>query len=634
MKETLPEQAAKLKQKSNRHKRWKGVISILACVVVFCTVYALILPALTAEGTPHCGKEEHTHTEDCYEQKLICGKQEGDGAHHHTDACYTEEKTLICGQEEGEGAHHHTENCYDEEGNLICGQQESNGHRHTDACYKTDRVLTCGQEENDGHHHTEDCYEKELVCGKEEHTHTLACYSDPNADVEDESVWQNTVSSVTLTGNWGKDLADVAKTQNGYKESTSNYVVMEDGATMSGYTRYGAWAGEPYRDNWSAQFIDFCLSYAGIPTSAMTQPTDCQGWGSVSKEGYTPNTGDLIILDGNKDGTADHAGIVLSSNDTQTTAVIGDSDKEVKTNTYNLDNEIILGYVTMPKNPDFDYGDTEPDKKVDDAEDNKDQNGDIEIKEDDSVQDDTNNVEETPTPGTNKPHKAPTKNSENNNSVAQNMRPYITGITGSGTIYDKDGDIYSSDLKLNFKFSKEDIQSKGYIYYYEYADGIIIPDKLIDGQKHELNDGAGTYRFEKTSDGKYRVIIEFDENYVEDAGTIITGNVEFSGKVSGDKGDKEGNIEVKGKDGVDLVIPKNEITYPSDETNAYDISVSKSGTYQIKDGKLVYTVYVSSLKGTPSTIDFNDKINVSGLTLKTPPTISVTKEMVPSIASI
>ena len=46
--------------------------------------------------------------------------------------------------------------------------------------------------------------------------------------------------------------------------------------------------------------------------------------------------------------------------------MIGDSDKEVKQNTYNLDNAIIVGYVTMPRNPNFDYGDEEP--AVDDAD--------------------------------------------------------------------------------------------------------------------------------------------------------------------------------------------------------------------------------------------------------------------------
>ena len=439
MKNTLLHQAAKFKLQNRKHKRWQKAVSILACIVVFCTVYALILPALTAEGTPHCGIEEHTHTDECYENRLICGKEEGEGAHTHTDECYTQEQTLICGLEEGEGAHTHTEECYDEEGNLICGLEENEGHQHTEECYQTEDILTCDQEESEGHQHTAECYEQVLACGKEEHAHSLACYSDPNADVEDADTWQNSVSSVSLTGNWGSDLAAIAQTQIGYRESTSNYNVAEDGATMNGYTRYGAWAGDPYRDNWSAQFTDFCLSYAGIPSSAMVQPSDCWEWAPVSKEGYTPNTGDLIILDGNQDGTPDHAGIVLNANDAQVTTVIGDSDKEVKQNTYNLDNAIIVGYVTMPRNPNFDYGDAEPaaddadapepdnnnieetptaepeeipevteeptqepENKADDAADNKaDKNKtqDEDVKEDDGKKDDTaNNIEVTPTP--------------------------------------------------------------------------------------------------------------------------------------------------------------------------------------------------------------------------------------------
>lgn len=428
MKNTLLHQAAKFKLQNRKHKRWQKAVSILACIVVFCTVYALILPALTAEGTPHCGIEEHTHTDECYENRLICGKEEGEGAHTHTDECYTQEQTLICGLEEGEGAHTHTEECYDEEGNLICGLEENEGHQHTEECYQTENILTCDQEESEGHQHTAECYEQVLACGKEEHAHSLACYSDPNADVEDADTWQNSVSSVSLTGNWGSDLAAIAQTQIGYRESTSNYNVAEDGATMNGYTRYGAWAGDPYRDNWSAQFTDFCLSYAGIPTSAMIQVSNCQEWAPVPKSGYAPSTGDIIILDGNQDGTADHAGIVLSANEAQVTTVIGDSDKEVKKNVYNLDNAIIMGYLTMPKNPNFDYGDAEPEEtpeaqptqepeatpevteeptqepenKADDtAEDKADENKtqDEDVKEDDGKKDDTaNNIEVTPTP--------------------------------------------------------------------------------------------------------------------------------------------------------------------------------------------------------------------------------------------
>ena len=456
MKESLSQQTANLKHKNNRHKRWKGIVSILACMVVFCTVYALILPALTAEGTPHCGKEEHTHTEDCYEKKLICGKEEGEGAHHHTDECYREEPVLVCTTPESDG-HQHTDDCYTEEQvltctntdpdhvhndidgcytterKLTCGKEEGEGaHHHTEECYETKRELICGQEENDGHKHTDDCYKKELVCGKEEHKHILACYSDPNADVEDGNVWQRTVSSVTLTGNWGADLAAIAKTQSGYTESTANYAVAEDGQTIHGYTRYGAWANDPYRDNWSAQFADFCLSYAGVPTSAVPQNSDCSAWNYTIPDGYTPKTGDLLLLDTDSNGSADHAGIVTSVSDSTLTAIVGDADKAVRNNTYNIGSETIKGYVSIPENPALATPTPEPTKepeatpeaqptqepeatpavteeptqkpenKADDvaddkADENKDQDEDV--KEDDGKKDDTaNNIEVTPTP--------------------------------------------------------------------------------------------------------------------------------------------------------------------------------------------------------------------------------------------
>lgn len=74
-----------------RLKRWRKMILCLSCVVVFCTVYALILPALTLERKTICGKEEHMHTEACYstEGQLICEKEE----HMHTETCYADTQT-------------------------------------------------------------------------------------------------------------------------------------------------------------------------------------------------------------------------------------------------------------------------------------------------------------------------------------------------------------------------------------------------------------------------------------------------------------------------------------------------------------------------------------------------------------
>lgn len=642
MKNTLLHQAAKFKLQNRKHKRWQKAVSILACIVVFCTVYALILPALTAEGTPHCGIEEHTHTDECYENRLICGKEEGEGAHTHTDECYTQEQTLICGLEEGEGAHTHTEECYDEDGNLICGLEENEGHQHTEECYQTENILTCDQEESEGHQHTAECYEQVLACGKEEHAHSLACYSDPNADVEDADTWQNSVSSVSLTGNWGSDLAAIAQTQIGYRESTSNYNVAEDGATMNGYTRYGAWAGDPYRDNWSAQFTDFCLSYAGIPSSAMVQPSDCWEWAPVSKEGYTPNTGDLIILDGNQDGIPDHAGIVLNANDAQVTTVIGDSDKEVKQNTYNLDNAIIVGYVTMPRNPNFDYGDEEP--AADDAD----------------AQEPDNNIEETPTA---EPEETPEVTPEAEEAIPEESQqtekeekkevPAVAEVTDTSwctaekaedsNIEDEESEqsdievfsgeecvsatatgntidfgqyitkavvkkIVNGEWKEATEFNNGDqiktdieydipagiLSTDNRVISYQLPDGV-LPQGDLNGVVYSKGSAVGTYTISSTG----LIEITFNEDFV-DNGSRIDGDVGFSGTVSSDNTKVDKDIIFGGKGGT-ITIKKEEET---PETG--DINITKEGTLSADKKTIEYKVKVSTVNGTKKTVTVKD----------------------------
>lgn len=94
----------------NRKTRrlWVRVISLMACVVVFISTYALVLPAITMEIEASCGIEAHQHTDECYENVLVCGQEESED-HQHTDSCY--EQVLVCGKE----AHIHSTECYREE---------------------------------------------------------------------------------------------------------------------------------------------------------------------------------------------------------------------------------------------------------------------------------------------------------------------------------------------------------------------------------------------------------------------------------------------------------------------------------------------------------------------------------------
>lgn len=128
-------------------KRWRRIVSSLACVVVFVTTYALILPAITKEKETFCGLEVHEHSEECYSEGLTCTLSEE--GHLHTDECYTVRSELTCELEE----------------------------EHTESCYTEHRELTCTLEEQEPHTHGEACYGKILSCGKEAHAHTLRCYS-------------------------------------------------------------------------------------------------------------------------------------------------------------------------------------------------------------------------------------------------------------------------------------------------------------------------------------------------------------------------------------------------------------------------------------------------------------------------
>lgn len=209
----------------NRRRRsiWNRAVTGMAAVVVFCTTYALILPAITMERSPTCGIEEHAHDDGCYTPPLVlsCGAETSGEtllhthnefcydadknlicplpelqAHTHGDSCYTviepqplhvheegcwkEKKVLACGLEETEG-HSHTDSCDGQTENLICQMEQSQGHAHAGECYDDAGTLICGQEEAPGHTHGPECYEIQTVrtCGLEEqaaHQHIDTCY--------------------------------------------------------------------------------------------------------------------------------------------------------------------------------------------------------------------------------------------------------------------------------------------------------------------------------------------------------------------------------------------------------------------------------------------------------------------------
>lgn len=319
----------------------------------------------TTPGAPElaCGKQEvilHTHepyvseeNPGCYDtdgKTLVCGRPQV-VEHQHTEACFetveepVDTETQTCTNTDPD--HVHTARCYGT-WKRTCGMEE---HTHSEECAGSEETVFCGKEV---HTHEEACRDEngELVCTLEEHTHSLACYSDPNADVETAEIWEQTFADVELTGDWPQDVIAIAQTQLGYTESTKNYMVTEDGETVKGYTRYGAWYGDPYAD-WDAMFVSFCLHYAGVEDVPMG--ADCGSWATAWADGFVPAqsheaaAGDLVFFDRDGDGAADHVGLVTGVTDSGFTAIEGDVEDAVRLLSYGADDSTILGYVNLPE---------------------------------------------------------------------------------------------------------------------------------------------------------------------------------------------------------------------------------------------------------------------------------------------
>ena len=166
MRKELQKSAEELKKISQKTGRRKKIVTVLACVVVFCTTYALILPAITLESG----------------EKLICTEESVSG-HVHNAECKDADGRIQCGYADYV-IHTHDENCKDADGNLICGLDEIKEHTHTDECYEVNAEEVSekdGQAEDDedeADDNNEKTAEKKLICTEPEviaHTHDENC---------------------------------------------------------------------------------------------------------------------------------------------------------------------------------------------------------------------------------------------------------------------------------------------------------------------------------------------------------------------------------------------------------------------------------------------------------------------------
>ena len=197
------------------------MILCLSCVVVFCTVYALILPAITLERKTVCGQEEHSHTEECYSSdgQLTCGKTE----HIHTESCYADDKTSE--DQSGEDPQQTPEQ------NQTEGQEQNQGQsqeQNQDQSQEQNKSQNQVQTSDDGN-----------VAQNGENGDTAGTTADETSGNDEESVVAGSTSAPaaegeggtgsTTTATEGFDLSANATTSDNKVKSVALYYQKEDG---------------------------------------------------------------------------------------------------------------------------------------------------------------------------------------------------------------------------------------------------------------------------------------------------------------------------------------------------------------------------------------------------------------------
>lgn len=573
--------------------------------------------------------------------------------HHHTSDCYEEEEVLTCGIESD---HVHQDYCYDQEtGELLCTE-----HEHTDDCYTLEEVLVCGQEEgepektDDGaalydmdensaeesdfaeepetaadpepekeatkpetddeidtgytvHHHTAECYGKVLICGKEEHEHTAACLVNPNAEIDAE---YDAKTPARTDADWAQDMVLVAQSQLGYTESKAD--VDEDG---NGYTMY---ADQYYKDkpmvyaDWDCTFVAYCLYHAGVPQDIIPQYASISALrgelARMNSEYYTDDPqGFASILPGD---------IVMYKNaeGRETIGVVSDAavDEETDLTTALT---VISGDVATGCESD--------------GETTIDQVAEVEV----ALNEVTSFVSVNAAEGYGI---SDLMDGDDAALVAEaeNLTNCITNVTATETSYKSDGkEGYKSNLKMDFKIPKEGLVADEYRYLFELPDGVALDSSVADkllGQELEIaGEGSvkeGYFKFVKKEDGTYAILLKFNKGYLDNT-TTVSGYINFWSEFGVGYETQTGTVKIPFNEETKLEIPSKEIKHPDNETNIYDIGVTKKGSYT-EDGKLTYTVNVVSKKGTPGEVSYEDAItNLDGLTLEEP-TIVVKKRTV------
>lgn len=444
---------------------------------------------------------------------------------------------------------------------LVC--QLDDLHTHTDSCYNEEGELVCGYADFVAHTHDSSCYGEDgtLICPLEErkpHTHTESCYQETETLVcgQEETQGHTHTEACYETQLVCSQEESQGHTHTGHVHTDACYTVTQTRICES---------TEP-------DHVHTEERYEAHQELTCTRDTGC----------YDEN-GNLAC------GLEETQGHAHSEACYETQLVCGQEETEPHTHTdscYQVQRELVCGQEEVILHTH--------------TEDCRDEDGNltcgmVEIKE--HVHDETCLPEEEVASHT---------LAAQNEDVGTNFGPYITSTqvqvkSGDQWVDIVDGTVTDgSSIQVTIYYSITDsniVTADNNIIYYQLPNGIRLT-KEENGPVEVGDKNAGTYTI--TTDG--RITITFNEGFAD--GHPFAGNISFHGEVSLADIEEGDDIVFGGAGGTITIVP-----------NAGDTSlhIEKTGEYNQAEGKMYYTVTVSSEDGSDGTIHYTDKfLNPTG----------------------
>lgn len=436
-------------------------------------------------------------------------------------------------------------------------------HTHTDSCYDEEGELVCGYADFVAHTHDSSCYGEDgtLICPLEErkpHTHTESCYQE---------------TETLVCGR--EETQGHTHTEACYETQLVCSQEESQGHTHTGHVH-----------------TDACYTVARTLICESTEPDHVHTEECSEAHWELTCTQDTGCYDANGNlvcGLEETQGHTHTQACYETQLVCGQEETEPHTHTdscYQVQRELVCGQEEVILHTH--------------TENCRDEEGNltcgmVEVKE--HVHDETCLPEEEVAPHT---------LAAQNEAVGTDFGPYIT----STQVQVKSGDQWvdivggtvtdGSSIQVTIYYSITDsdiVTADNNIIYYQLPNGIRLTEEE-NGPVEVGDKNAGTYTI--TTAG--RITITFNENFAD--GSPFSGNISFHGEVS--------LADIEGDDGIVFGGAGGTITIVPDAGDT-SLHIEKTGEYKQAEGKMYYTVTVSSEDGSDGPIHYTDKfLNPTG----------------------